>query len=116
MPRTFRCGYGLPIWAAACCAVALTAPPPVTFLTTVLAIGVIASTMPALVRRFGQLGGDVGVLPTLENCTSLGAIRVPADSRRRSEPMSAHTGADDAGDMARMDDDGGWQTTGRRLL
>ena len=115
MQRTFHRGYGLPIWAAACSAVALTAPPPVTFLMTVLVIGVIASTMPALVRRFGPLGGDVGVRTALENYASLGTRRVPADSRRRSQPISARTRADDAADGARMDDDGGWQTTGRRL-
>jgi hypothetical protein len=56
----------------------------VTFLITVLVIGVIASTTPAMVRGFRQLGRRVELLP-------------------------------DAADMARLDDDGGWQTMRRRL-
>ena len=115
MPKAFRCGLALPLWAVACGVVALTAPPPVTFLITVLVIGVIASTTPAMVRGFRQLGRRVELLPAFESHASPEAISVPAHPRRRSEPMSARMRADDAADMARMDDDGGWQTMRRRL-
>jgi hypothetical protein len=91
----FRCGVALPLWAVAFGAVAFGAPQRVLpLLLTLLALGAIASTMPAIARRFGPSGRAVEVLPALRD--------VPPPP------------TNDTLDLVRMDDDGGWQMTGRR--
>jgi hypothetical protein len=60
----FRCGFAVPLWAVAFLAVAVGAPLGVrAFPITLLAVGVIASTMPVIVRRFGRSRRRVEVLP-----------------------------------------------------
>jgi hypothetical protein len=103
MPVPFRCGVTLPLWAVASCAAALSAPQRVRpFLVTFVALGVIASTMPPILRRFGRL--------------RKGAV-VTAGGRSGSLHAATRplTG-DDALDLVRMDDDGGWQMARQSAL
>ena len=109
MAFVFQRRLAIPLWAIAFLAVALTAPP-----TTVLAIAAVGIAAIVFVM--------VGSIPWLR--TSRTPVRV-VPSRHRERPSTAITlaagtavrtldepnrnAADDALDLVRMDDDGGWQ-------
>lgn len=102
MPIAFRCGLAVPLWAVAFLAVALGAPLRARpLLMTLLAIGVIASTIPAVLRRFGPSRRRVEVLP---------ALTEPSRAAVTGRAVTI-----DAADLVRMDDDGGWHAAPRRL-
>ena len=90
----------LPLWAIGFLAVGLTAPPPATLLViAALAIAAITLAMPA-------------VIPWLRTCRSLVpvlSITTGAGTgvRTHDDEPTVNT-ADDALDLVRMDDDGGW--------
>ena len=101
----------LPLWATGFLAVGLNAPPPATLLViAALAIGAIALAMPAVpwLRPRRSL---VPVLSSGRQDKTSAAITMGAGTcvRTLDEP-NRHT-ADDALDLVRMDDDGGWQMT-----
>jgi hypothetical protein len=95
MAFVFHRGLGLPLWAIVFFTVALTAPPPATpFLmppTMLFVIGAVGIGAIVFSAR--------GAIPWLR--TSRALVRT-LDEPNRSE-------ADDALDLGRMDDDGGWQ-------
>jgi hypothetical protein len=106
MALVFHRRLAIPLWVIAFFAVALTAPPPATlflmppatlFLIAVLGIAVIIFTMP-------------GVLPPRQRARASAAITMAAGTHARTldEPNGSRR-ADDALDLVRMDDDGGWQ-------
>jgi hypothetical protein len=109
----FRCGHALPLWAIASCAVAISAPRGARpFLATLLAVGAIASTLPAIVRRFGPARRGVEVLPAWDDVSPPAGIGITARTRTRTfhEAKAARVmKRDDMADLVRMDDDGGWQ-------
>jgi len=96
MPVPCRCGVTLPLWAVASCAAALSAPQRVRpFLVTFVALGVIASTMRPILRRFGRL--------------RRGAVVTAGGGSGGLDGATRTMTADDAADLVRMDDDNGWQ-------
>jgi hypothetical protein len=85
MAIVIRRGLVIPVWAAALCAAALSAPLRlVPWIGAFLGIAVIASMLPAVLRLL-----------------------------RHDEAIDWHTlNSEDAADLVRMDDDGGWQMAG----
>jgi hypothetical protein len=72
----FRRELAIPLWVVAFSAVALGAPTSaMPFLVTLLVISVIASTMPALERRFGLSRRTVEVLPAVDDVLAAAASR-----------------------------------------
>lgn len=108
-----RCGHAMPLWAVAFCAVALSAPQGTTpFLMTLLAVSVIASTMPALMQRFAPARRRVEVLPPWDDGLAAAEIVITARTRTRTLDEATVVRAmkrAEAADLMRMDDDGGWQ-------
>jgi len=100
----------LPLWVTGFLAVGLNAPPPATLLViAALAIGAIALAMPAVpwLRPRRSL---VPVLSSGRQDKTSAAITMGAGTGVRihdDEPTV--NAADDAMDLVRMDDDGGWQ-------
>ena len=91
MAVVFHRALAIPLWVVVFCVVAFTAPPRVMpSIAALIAIAVIASTIMAMVRWRMTSRRLVDVLP--------------ATGRD-----SAAQEADDAVDLVRMDDDGGWQ-------
>jgi hypothetical protein len=76
MPIVLRRELAIPLWGVAFCAVAFSDPQRVMpFLMALLGIGVIASTIPAIVRRFGPSRRAVEVLLSLDD-------KLPAPARK----------------------------------
>jgi hypothetical protein len=104
MALVFQRKLAIPLWAVAFFAVALTAPPTATpFImppTTVFAI--LAAGIAAILFLMH------GPLPWLR--TSRALVRVlPSGNRDQASTAMTMAAADDALDLHRMDDDGGWQ-------
>ena len=114
MAFVFQRRLAIPLWAAAFFAVALTAPPTATLFlmppTTVLAIaavgiGAIVFLMPGPIPWLRTARALVRALPSGHRDQASAAAG--AGVRTLAEPNRST--ADDALDLARMDDDGGWQ-------
>ena len=91
MAVVFYRALAIPLWVVVFGVVAFTAPPRVMpSIAALIAIAVIASTIMAMVRWRSSCRPLVEVLPAAGR-----------DSRAQA--------ADDAVDLVRMDDDGGWQ-------
>jgi hypothetical protein len=114
MAFVFQRGLAIPVWAVAFVAVALTAPlrpmPPVPVL---LGIAVIALTMMAMIqwRRTSRVPVEVRPLRRSDRAHT-GIIMTTMSARRRVRTVDSEASApapDDALDLIRMDDDGGWQ-------
>jgi hypothetical protein len=107
----FRCEHALPLWAVAAGAVAIGAPHRARpLLMTLLAVGAIASTLPAIVRRFGPARRRVEVLPACDDLSPAAGLVITAGTRTRTfdQAMTARMmKRDDTADLVRMDDDGG---------
>ena len=108
MALVFHRRLALPLWAMAFFAVALTASPPTRLLLMILGIALMAFTMSRLAP---QLRASPSVVQILSNrkryrrsaaSLAVGACVRTVDEQNRSTP-------DDAIDLVRMDDDGGWQ-------
>jgi hypothetical protein len=109
----FHRGLAIPLWAVAFGFVALSAPPRLTpTLIALLGIAAIGATMPAIVRRLRTSHPQVEVLPAVDQDSAPAGIMIAAGMRTRTlgEVIGARTAkTDDAADLVRMDDDGGWQ-------
>ena len=100
----------IPLWAIAFFAVALTAPPPATlFLIVVVGIAVIAFTISALNPWLRASPSVVQVLSTGKQPTRSAAAVVTTGACVRTLDEPNRSTPDDALDLVRMDDDGGWQ-------
>jgi hypothetical protein len=110
MAIAFRRELAIPLWVSAFCAVVLSEPQRLMpFLTTLLAIAVVGSTMPAMVRRFGPFRRVSEVLPSRDDISPHGGLvmSAPTHPRRISDGIDARRAqADDEADLMRMDDDG----------
>ena len=122
MAFVFQRRLAVPLWAIAFFAVALTAPPPKTLFlmppTTLFVIATVglAAIVFSMARAMPWLRTSLAlarVRPSGHRDQTSAAIRVAAGTRVRtieaSEPNRSE--ADDALDLVRMDDDGGWQMT-----
>lgn len=81
-------------------------------LIALLGIAVVACTMPAIVRWLRPSRPLVEVLPAVHQDPAPAGIIMTVGTRTRTldEAIDARTlKADDAADLVRMDDDGGWQ-------
>jgi hypothetical protein len=119
MALVFHRRLALPLWAIAFFTVALTAPPPATpFLIAVLGIALIAFTMPEVSPWWRTSPSVVHILShgyrhktsaaiTMAAGTCVRTLDEPNGSTALDEPNGIT--AEDALDLVRMDDDGGWQ-------
>lgn len=119
MAIVFQRGLAIPLWAVVFCAVALSTPPRMMpSLIAFLGIAVAACTIPAIVRWFRPSRRPlIEVLPAVDQDPAPAGIIMTAGTRTRTieEAIGARTlRADDAADLVRMDDDGGWQMHGSR--
>jgi hypothetical protein len=99
----------IPLWALAFFTVALTAPPPARLsLITVLGIAVIAFTMRGLIP---WLRASRSIVQTHSDGTHTRSTptTMVADACVRALDEPHGNTAEDALDLVRMDDDGGWQ-------
>jgi hypothetical protein len=108
----FRSGHAMPLGAVLSCAVALSAPQRARlFLMTLVAVGGIASTLPAIMQRF-RPARRVVVRPPSDDAPPPAAIAITTGTRTRTfgeAIVAGATKAEDAADLVRMDDDGGFQ-------
>src|SRR5215207_7192614 len=122
MAYVFHRRLALPLMAIAFCAVALTAPPPATlllippstlFATVVVGMAVVAGIVFAMpdaipwLRKSRSLARERPSRPP--NRPSAG-LTMAAEARVRTLDAPNRIAVDDALDLVRMDDDGGWQT------
>lgn len=114
----FQRGLVIPLWAVAFGVVALSAPPRATpTLIALLGIVAIGAAMPAIVRRLRASRPLVEVLPAVDDDPVPAGITLSAGTRTRTldEVIEARTRkADEAADLVRLDDDGGWQNASTR--
>ena len=117
MPLMFQRRLAIPLWAVAFFTVALTAPPtatpstmPPTTVFAILAVGLAAILffMPGPLPWLRTSRALVRVLPSGHRDQASGAITMAARTgvRKLDEPNRS---TDDALDLHRLDDDGGWQ-------
>jgi hypothetical protein len=116
MPLMFHRRLVIPLWALAFFTVALTAPPPATLsliavlsLIAGLGIAVIAFTIPGLVPGLRASPSVVQVLSDGKRHRRGAATIVVAGTCVRTLDELNPSTPDDALDLVRMDDDGGWQ-------
>jgi hypothetical protein len=118
MAFVFQRRLAVPLWAIAFFTVALTAPPtPTLFLmppTTVFAmaavgIAAIVCLMPGSFPWLRTSRALVRVLPSGHRDQATAAITMPAGTGVRTLDDPNRSAAEDALDLLRMDDDGGWQ-------
>jgi hypothetical protein len=118
MALVFQRRLAIPLWAIVFFTVALTAPPTATlflmppttvFAIAALGIAAIVFLMPGAIPWLRTSRALVRVLPSGHRDQPSARIVVAAstDVRKLYEPTA--TEADDALDLVRMDDDGGWQ-------
>ena len=120
MAFVFRRRLAIPLWAIACFTVALTAPPTATLFlmppTTVFAIAAVGMAaivflMPGSIPSLRTSCAPVRVLPSGRRDQASAAITMTAGTGVRTLDEPNRSEADDALDLVRMDDDGGWQMT-----
>ena len=119
MAFVFHRRLAIPLWALAVFTIAVTAPPAVTpFLmppTTVLAVAAIGIAaivllMPGAIAWSRTSRSVVRAVPSGYRERAHARIVMAGVSVRKLDEPNA-TEADDALDLVRMDDDGGWQMT-----
>ena len=116
--------FAIPLWAVAFFTVALTAPPPATlfqmppaaqFAIAALGIAAIVFSMRGAIPWFRTIGwlrtsrAMVPVRPSEHRDAARAAIVVAAGACVRTLDQPSRSERDDALDLIRMDDDGGWQ-------
>jgi hypothetical protein len=110
MALVFRRRLALPLWAIVFFTVALTASPPAgPFLIAVLAIAGIAFTTRRLVPRLRTARSVVHVVSHRQRHRSSAAISMVGGTCVRTLDEANRNTAEDALDLVRLDDDGGWQ-------
>jgi hypothetical protein len=121
MALVFQRRLAIPLGAVAFLAVALTAPPtatlflmppPTAFAVGAVGIGAIVFLMPGSSPRLRTSRALVRVLPSRHRDRANAAIAMTGGTgvRRLDDPN--RSAADDALDLHRIDDDGGWQMSG----
>jgi hypothetical protein len=123
MALVFQRRLAIPLWAVAFFAVALTAPPTATLFlmppTTVFAIAAVGIAaivflMPRSIPWLRTSRALDRVLPSGHRDQASAAIAMTAGTGVRTLAEPNGSAADDALDLFRMDDDGGWQMPRRR--
>jgi hypothetical protein len=118
MALLFQRRLAIPLWAIVFLTVALTAPPtatlflmpPITvFAIAAVGIAAIVFLMPGGIPWLRTSRALVRVLPSGHRNQPSAAIRVAAGNDLCTLDESKRSTADDALDLVRMDDDGGWQ-------
>jgi hypothetical protein len=110
MAFVFQRRLATPLWAMAFFAVALTAAPSATlFLVMALGIAVMAFTMLGLVRWLRSSPSVAQALSYRNGQKRGAAITAAPGARVRTPDDATMSTAEDALDLVRMDDDGGWQ-------
>ena len=119
MGLVFHRRLAIPLWAVAFFTVALTAPPPATlfflmpptalFVIAVVGIALIIFTMPGVILWLRTSRAAVRAVPSRDRHMTSAAITVAAGTFVRTVNEPHESTADDALDLVRMDDDGGWQ-------
>jgi hypothetical protein len=108
----------IPLWAIGFFTVALTAPPPATlylmppitlFVIAAVGIAAIVFAMPGAIPWLRTSRALVRVYPSGHRDHARAAITVAAGTCVRTLDEPNPSDADDALDLVRMDDDGGWQ-------
>jgi len=108
MAFVFHRRLAIPLWGMVSFAVALTAPPPATLsLITVLGIAVVAFTTPGLIPWF-RSPSVVHVSSQRGRHKGSAALSTAARTCVRTLEEPNRNTAQDALDLVRMDDDGGW--------
>ena len=113
MAFVFQRRLAIPLWAMAFFAVVLAAPPPATpFLLGALGIAAIASTIAGLVPwlRASRSVADVGSHRRRDKRRA--AFSIDRGTCVRTLDEAKMNTAEDALDLVRMDDDGGWHIAG----
>ena len=116
--------FAIPLWAVAFCTIALTAPPPATlfqlppaaqFPIAAVGIAAIVFSMRGGIPWFRAMGwlrtsrAIAPVRPSGYRDSARAAIVVAAGTCVRTLDQPNRIERDDALDLIRMDDDGGWQ-------
>jgi len=118
MGLVFYRRLAIPLWAIALLTVALTAappatpflmPPPTLFVITLLGIAAIIFTMPGVAPWLRMARSVVRAVPSRSQHKTSVAIRVAAGPCVRTLDEPPERTPDDALDLVRMDDDGGWK-------
>ena len=110
MAFVFRRQLAIPVWAIVFFAVALTAPPPARrSLIAVLGIAMVAFTIGGLIPWLRASRSIVQVHSNGERHTRRTPTTVVAAARVRVLDEPNRNTPEDALDLVRMDDDGGWQ-------
>jgi hypothetical protein len=120
MAFVFHRRLAIPLWVIAFFTVALTAPPtatlflmPPTTVFAIAAVGIAAMVflMPGPVPWLRTPRTPVRVVPSEHRTQASAAITIAAGTGVRMLDGPNRSTADDALDLLRMDDDGGWQMT-----
>jgi hypothetical protein len=118
MGLVFHRRLAIPLWTIAFFTVALTVPPPATLflmppttllVVAVLGIAAILFTMPAVVPWLRTSRSVIGAVPSRHRQKTSVAVTMVAGTCVRALGEPNESTADDALDLVRMDDDGGWQ-------
>jgi hypothetical protein len=117
MAFVFQRRLAVPLWAIALFTVALAAPPNATLFLmppiTVFAIAAVAIAaivlMPSSIPRLRTSRALVRVLPSRHRDQANAAITMTAGTGVRTLDEPNRSAANNALDLSRMDDDGGWQ-------
>ena len=120
MAFMFHRRLAIPLWAMAFFTVALTAPPsaalllmPPTTVFAIVALGIAAIVflVPGPIPWLRTSRALVRVFPCTHRDQASAAITTAAGTGVRTLDEPNRSTADDALDLVRMDDDGGWQMT-----
>ena len=118
MALMFHRRLAIPLWAIVFFTVALTAPPPsmvflipptTLFVIVVVGIAAIMFLMPGAIPWLCTSRSLARVLPSRHRDQATAAITIAAGTCVRALDEPNGSTADDALDLVRMDDDGGWQ-------
>jgi hypothetical protein len=118
MALVFNRRLAIPLWAVAFFTVALTTPPPTTpfvmpratlFVIVAVGIAVIVFSMSGAMPWSGTSRALARVPPSGHRDHASAAITVAAGTWVRTLEEPNPSEADDALDLVRIDDDGGWQ-------
>jgi hypothetical protein len=118
MALVFYRWLAMPLWAIAFFTVALTAPPPATlflmppttlFVIAAIGIAAIVFSMPGAIPWLRTSRALVRIRPSGHRDHARAAVIVAAGTCVRTLDEPNRSDADDALDLVRMDDDGGWQ-------
>jgi hypothetical protein len=116
----FNRGVMLPVWALVFCALAFTPPRLTRSAIALLGTAVVAGTVPAIVRWWRGARSAAAILPAArQRRPANGRVVVAAGMRARTldEAIAVRLRpVEDALDLVRMDDDGGWQRSPRRAF